>query len=132
MSALMPAQMSGHAERAAEMAAAITVRCNYDGSMAELESGHDWVQVAQVHAALAVSDALRDLIGQVAELTAGLAEARDALADGLAEIPEALAAEARDLADEVSNLATLIDCTPVQPARRPWRRRPRACAGSES
>jgi len=54
----------------------------------------DWVQQAQVHATLAVSDALRDLIA------------------------------------EVENLATLVDCTPAQPARRPWWRRPASRGGA--
>ena len=68
MSQLMSARMGSHAERAAEMAAAITRRCTYNDSMARLEDGHDWVQVAQVHAALAVHDAIRDLISEVANL----------------------------------------------------------------
>jgi hypothetical protein len=79
MSAVQP---GGHAERAA--------------GMVEGSSGHDWYQQAQVHATLAVSDAIRDLIG------------------------------------EVANLASLIDCTPVRPARRSWLRRARARAGSQS
>jgi len=84
-------QPGGHAERAAGMVA---------GS-----GGHDWVQQAQVHATLAVADAIRDLIAEVANLAEGLAEARDALAA------------------EVANLAALVDCTPAQPARCPWWRR---------
>ncbi|HMH92746.1 MAG TPA: hypothetical protein VK586_16875 [Streptosporangiaceae bacterium] len=51
MSAVQP---GGHAERAAGMVA---------GS-----GGHDWVQQAQVHATLAVADAIRDLIAEVANL----------------------------------------------------------------
>lgn len=109
-------QPGSHAEHAAEMVKGC--------------GGNDWVQQAQVHATLAVSDAIRDLIGQVADLTAGLAEARDALADALFDALEALATETRDLAAEVGNLAELADCTPARPARRPWRRRARA--GSES
>jgi hypothetical protein len=61
---------------------------------------------AQVYAALAVADAIRDLIAEVANLAEGLAEAREALAA------------------EVENLAAVVDCTPARPARRPWRRRP--------
>lgn len=51
MSAVQP---GGHAEHAAGMVAG--------------NGGHDWVQQAQVHATLAVSDAIRDLIAEVANL----------------------------------------------------------------
>ena len=51
MSAVQP---GGHAERAAGMVAG--------------QGGHDWVQTAQVHATLAVSEAIRDLIAEVANL----------------------------------------------------------------
>jgi hypothetical protein len=89
MSAVQP---GGHAEHAAAM---------LSGS-----GGHDWVLQAQVHATLAVSDAVRDLIAEVGNLAEGLAEARDALAA------------------EIENLAVVADCTPARPARRTWWRRP--------
>jgi hypothetical protein len=95
---------------------------------------------AQIHATLAVAEAVRELAAglagaradlaaaraevseQLAEvrdgLAAGVAEARDALADGLAGVRDGVAAE-------VENLAVLVDCTPAQPARRAWWRRSR-------